>query len=176
RMHRNLLAGGETAVALDETVIYATDKGIRKKRKELEIIRNEKLPAVFDLIGEAAALGDLSENAEFTSAIEERENLNRRAILIKDQLDRVNRIQPDEAKTDHVTLGSRVTLTNLSNQDQEAYSILGPWDGDVDKGIISYLSPMGRALIDKIPGEEFEIELPGGKAHYKLEKIQIHRD
>ncbi|MEM7260890.1 MAG: GreA/GreB family elongation factor [Planctomycetota bacterium] len=161
-------------VAVDDSVIYSTDVGIARKRKELEEIRNDKLPAIFKLIGEAAEFGDLSENAEFTSAIEERENLNRRAMEIQSQLDKVRRIDPKDASTEFVTLGSRVTLTNTINQERNTFSLLGPWDGGPEDGVLSYMSPLGRALVDKKPGEEFSVTLPTGEANFRVEAIQLH--
>lgn len=163
-----------TTTFIDDSVIYSTDAGIAKRRAELAQIRNEKLPAIFKLIGEAAEFGDLSENAEFTSAIEERENLNRRAMEIQADLDRVRRIEPSEASTDRVSLGSRVKLLDLVTREEYEYSLLGPWDGGPEDGVISYLSPIGRAMLDRVPAEVFEVELPDGTSKLKVEGISIH--
>lgn len=158
----------------DTSVIYATDEGVQRKRLELADIRNEKLPAIYKAIGDAAALGDLSENSEFTSAIEERENLNRRAVDLQTQLDSVQRIDISEASMDQVTLGSRVRIRNLETDSEETYSVLGPWDGDPEQGVVSYLSPLGRALLDKTPGDEIKVELPQGSARYAVQEILRH--
>lgn len=163
----------ETA-ALDESVVYATPEAIQRKRKELEYLRNEKLPEIYKMIGDAAAMGDLSENYEFTSAIEERENMNRRVMEIQKQLDGVVQIDVSQASTSHVSLGSRATLTNMQTGEREIYSVLGPWDGDPEQGVVSYLSPLGLSLIDKASGEEFEVELPTGMARYRVESIGVH--
>ncbi|MFQ5654273.1 MAG: GreA/GreB family elongation factor [Planctomycetota bacterium] len=159
---------------IDGSVIYATAAGINKVRRQLEEIRNEKLPAVFDLIGKAAEHGDLSENAEFISAIEEREKLTRRALEIQEQLDRAQPIELGEASTERVSLGSRVTLLNLESQEREIYSVLGPWDGDAADGVVSYLSPLGRQLVDKTQAQEIDVKLPAGHARYRIEAIEIH--
>lgn len=177
RAHPNVLARGRgkaTKATLDENVIYSTDVGLAVKNSELEEIRNEKLPAIFKAIGDAAALGDLSENAEFTSAIEERENLNRRAMELQAQLDRAQRIDPNEANLDTANLGTRLTLTNCETGQKSVYALLGPWDGSPEDGVISYLSPMGRAVWQRKKGEEFEVELPDGKVSMRLESIDRH--
>ena len=162
------------ATSEQSDTIYTTEEGMMKKRRELEEIRNEKLPAIFKAIGDAAALGDLSENAEFTSAIEERENLNRRAIELQTQLDKAERIDLTQAGTDRVSLGSRVTLKQLKNDKIVTYSLLGPWDGDPEHGVVSYMSPLGRALMDLAEGDEFEVQLPGGTEKYRVERIGLH--
>ncbi|MCA8961750.1 MAG: GreA/GreB family elongation factor, partial [Planctomycetes bacterium] len=80
-----------------------------------------------------------------------------------------------QASLEHVTLGSRVTLTDLGNSERLAYSLLGPWDGGPEDGVLSYMSPLGRAVLDKKPGEEFEVTLPTGQAKYRVESIDRHR-
>ncbi|MCI0651263.1 MAG: GreA/GreB family elongation factor [Planctomycetes bacterium] len=173
RLRPTLLAGEVIATAhvADSDSIYATDEGIRKIRKELELIRNDKLPTIYRAIGDAASMGDLSENAEFTSAIEERENLNRRVLELQSQLDRAVRIDLAAAHTDRASIGTRVSLRNVTTGNVETYSILGPWDSSAEQGIVSYQAPLGRAILDRKPGEEFAVELPTGAVRYRLEEI-----
>ncbi|HIG04722.1 MAG TPA: hypothetical protein EYQ08_03195 [Planctomycetes bacterium] len=156
-----------------QRVIYSTQFGIDKVQGELTEIRNEKLPAIFKAIGDAAALGDLSENAEFTSAIEERENLNRRVMELQGDLDRVRLIDPEEASTDQVGLGSKIKFHNISTDSTYEYCLLGPWDGGPDNGVLSYLSPLGKAMLQKKEGEEFDVELPAGV--HKVKVLEISR-
>lgn len=164
----------KATAAIDDSVVYATPEAVVRKRKELEYLRNEKLPEIFKMIGDAAAMGDLSENYEFSSAIEERENCNRRIMELQKQLDRVVPINIAEAATNHVSLGSRAELTNLGTGEPEVYSLLGPWDGDPEHGVVSYQSPLGLALMDRAAGDEFEVELPTGNARYRVESISVH--
>ncbi len=154
-----------------ESAIYSTQFGMDKVRHELEEIRNVKLPEIFKAIGDAAALGDLSENAEFTSAIEERENLNRRVMELQGDLDRARLIDPSQASIDQVGLGSKIRIVNLTTESQDTYSILGPWDGGPDQGVLSYLSPLGKALLQRSVGDEFEVKLPNGTQLVKIEEI-----
>ena len=173
RRHPSVLASNRAKTAVvDDSVIYSTEKGIKRLSRDLEEIRNEKLPEIYKAIGDAAALGDLSENAEFTSAIEERENLNRRVLDLQAQLDRTQVIDPSEASTDVVGIGSRVKLLNLSDGVGSCYDLLGPWDGSPEDGVLSYQSPLGKALLRRSPGEEIEVTLPGGQVRYRLEGIE----
>ncbi len=157
---------GSATVA--DSAIYSTKFGITKVQGELELIRNVKLPEIFKAIGDAAALGDLSENAEFTSAIEERENLNRRVMEMQGELDRVRVIDPEEASTDQVGLGSKIHFNNLTTGKEATYCLLGPWDGGPDEGVLSYLSPVGKAMLQKKVGDEFEVVLPTGVQQVKI--------
>lgn len=161
-----------SAVA-QQSAIYSTQFGMDKVQSELTEIRNEKLPAIFKAIGDAAALGDLSENAEFTSAIEERENLNRRVMELQGDLDRARLIDPEEASTDQIGLGSKIKFHNISTDSTFEYCLLGPWDGGPDNGVLSYLSPLGKAMLQKKEGEEFDVELPTGV--HKVKVLEISR-
>ncbi|MDE0959942.1 MAG: GreA/GreB family elongation factor [Planctomycetota bacterium] len=161
------------SVADRQSAIYSTQAGMNKVQDELTDIRNEKLPAIFKAIGDAAALGDLSENAEFTSAIEERENLNRRVMELQGSLDRARLINPDEASTTQIGLGCKVRYHNISTDTIFEYCLLGPWDGGPDEGVLSYLSPLGTAMLQKKVGEEFEVKLPTGV--HKVRVLEISR-
>jgi transcription elongation factor GreA len=161
-----------SAVA-QQSAIYSTQFGMDKVQNQLTEIRNEKLPAIFKAIGDAAALGDLSENAEFTSAIEERENLNRKVMELQGDLDRARLIDPEEASTDQIGLGSKIKFHNISTDSTFEYCLLGPWDGGPDNGVLSYLSPLGKAMLQKKEGEEFDVELPTGV--HKVKVLEISR-
>ncbi|NRA75282.1 MAG: transcription elongation factor GreA, partial [Planctomycetes bacterium] len=160
-----------TSVSASDSAIYSTQMGMDKVRSELEQIRNVKLPEIFEAIGDAAALGDLSENAEFTSAIEERENLNRRVLELQGELDRARLIDPTQASTTQVGLGCKIRIMNLTTDSEHTYSLLGPWDGGPEEGVLSYLSPLGKALLQGSVGEEIEVELPNGTQTVKIEEI-----
>ena len=159
------------AASASDSAIYSTQFGMDKISSELEEIRNVKLPEIYEAIGDAAALGDLSENAEYTSAIEVRENLNRRVLELQGDLDRAMLIDPSEASIDQVGLGSRIKIMNLTTDSEATYWLLGPWDGGPEQGVLSYLSPLGKALLQKSVGEEVEVKLPNGTQMVKIEEI-----
>ena len=160
--------------SIGDDVIYSTEAGIQRVRKELELLRNEKLPAIYEAIGEAAAMGDLSENYEFTSAIVERENLNRKVLELQSQLDKARPINLSEVDTERASLGTQLRLTNLASGEHESYVILGPWDSQAEEGIISYRAPLGRALLDHPVGAEVDVELPEGRRRYRIDGIEVY--
>jgi transcription elongation GreA/GreB family factor len=76
------------------------------------------------------------------------------------------------AKTDQVNLGTRVHVTDLTNDHHESFAIMGAWDGDPDNGLISYLTPVGQALLNRKPGDEVELEFHGNSHRYRIDSIE----
>ena len=155
----------------EEDFIYVTESGVSRKRLEFRELTEEKLPKNFQDIGRAAAFGDLSENAEYTSALEERDRLTKRATELKRDLDLVRIISPAMLKDHEVFLGSRVRLLNSKSNREVTYKILGPWDGGPEDGVLSYRSPLAIVLIGSKVGDEVEAQLPGGTEKFKVLEI-----
>jgi transcription elongation GreA/GreB family factor len=76
------------------------------------------------------------------------------------------------AKTDVVGPGTIVVATDLANNQAETFTILGAWDSDPDAGVISYLTPVAMALLNRKVGDEVEFELHGSKRRQRIEKIE----
>ena len=155
----------------EEPWIYVTEPGLLGKQAEFRELTEEKLPKNFQDIGRAAAFGDLSENAEYTSALEERDRLTKRATEMKDQLDKVRMISPEMLKEGEVTLGARVRLVNATTGQEVTYNILGPWDGSPDQGVLSYRSPLAIPLLGTKVGDEVEAQLPGGVERFRVLEV-----
>jgi transcription elongation factor GreA len=155
----------------DDGVIYVTAEGLERKRDEYREITDVKLPENFKAIGRAREFGDLSENAEYTSALEERDRLTHRATQMKQDLDKARILGPEFVKDDVAGLGSRVRVVRLETGEEATYSVLGPWDADPEHGVVSYRSPLGRALLGHRVGEEVVAELPAGRERYRITAI-----
>ena len=76
------------------------------------------------------------------------------------------------AKTDVVGPGTIVVATDLATSQSETFTILGAWDSDPDHGVISYLTPIAMALLNRKVGDEVEFELHGSKRRHRIEKIE----
>ena len=148
--------------------MYVTAEGLARKQGEFREIMEVKLPKNFADIGRAAAFGDLSENAEYTSALEERDHLTRRASSIKSELDKAKVIDPGRCQDGVVGLGSVIRLRNEQTGEEVDYKLLGPWDGGPEDGVLSYKSPLGRAFLGKSVGEVVEAQLPSGPQVFKV--------
>lgn len=152
-------------------IIFSTEAGKRVLEEEIRDLQDEKLPAIFKAIGDAAELGDLSENAEFTSACEERDNLVRKAEQIQEDLEKIQIINSSMIKEGKVGLGSRVRAENMESGDSVFYSVLGPWDGGPEEGVLNYRSPLGQFFLGKEVDDEVEVVLPGGTTMYRILEI-----
>ena len=80
---------------------------------------------------------------------------------------------PTTASTAVVSFGTKVTLFNKDTNQNEVYTILGPWESDPDKGIISYMSPRGNALLDRKQEEEFSFTINDSQYNYKVVNSEI---
>ncbi len=132
----------------------------------------KKIPANSKEIAIARSYGDLSENHEYKAAKEMQKILMRRKEELETQLKRARGTDFSNASTDVVGIGTVVRATDLDTNQPETFTILGAWDSDPDKGIISYLSPVAQALLNRKVGDEVEFELHGAKHRHRIEKIE----
>jgi len=157
---------------LDENKIYVTKKGYEKKKSEFDHLMNEEFAENARDLGEAITRGDLRENAEYKAAREKQAMLVGKAERMKAELQKVVIIEPHSINSNTVSPGSKVTLKHEGKAELETYTILGPWDVDIEKNIISYLSPVGKGLLNRTVGEIIKIKLPEGETTYEIIKIE----
>lgn len=156
---------------LDERFIFTTADGLHRRAEELRVLKEVTMPANAKQIGEAAAQGDLRENADWQAAIEERDMLVALARKITEELARARTITAEEVPAEVVGIGSRVTLRKVADGTELVATFLGPWDGDVEKRLYSYTSGLGMALMGKPIGETVEIKLEGLEGEYRIESL-----
>src|SRR5215213_7914553 len=121
-------------------------------------------PEVIDAIEEARAHGDLSENAEYHAAKERQGQIEAMLADIEDRLSRALVIDPTTLSGDKVVFGATVTL--LDEEDKQVrYQLVGQVEADATNGRISYASPLGRALIGRVVGEDVEVSTPSGERY-----------
>lgn len=137
----------------EEDVTYTTEEGLEKRRAELEYLVNERIPEVIKEIGQAAEFGDLSENAEYSAAVEERGRLAKRASRMEEEIAEARLITPEIASAHHVTVGSRVRAKNLDTGEERTFTFLGPWDAEPAEGVLAYNAPLGQAFMGAEAGE-----------------------
>jgi transcription elongation factor GreA len=172
RAYPRLLAEEAKPTAIESEFIYATAEGIARRRKEFEHLVNTLIPENAKDIGRAAALGDISDNADFRAATQERDRLNALRGHVTDEMNRARPITPDMVHTDQVSIGSRVTVEDTESGEQHTYTLLGPWDADADRGIIAYAAPLAQSLLRHKVGEEVTFEHAGQKTHYRILNIE----
>ncbi len=142
-------------------------QGLEKLHKELEALKLER-PLVIQAIKEAREEGDLRENAGYDAARERQGMLEAKITFIESRLPRLNVIDMDTLGGDVVTFGATVTLEDLDTGEEKIYTLMGPDESDVDKGVISVLSPVGQALLGREAGDEIIVDAPRGKIEYEV--------
>ncbi len=156
---------------LDPNILFCTEGALLRKRMEFEELVNRQIPENAAEIGRAASYGDLSENSEWSAAIEKQSRLTRLSEEMAAEMAKARIIDPTVQGGDQVTLGSRVRLQDQDGRTVE-YTILGPWEVDLDRGIISYLSPIGKSLLKKSPGDRFQINVRATTNTYEVLGIE----
>lgn len=148
-----------------------TRTGYEKLNSELRYLKTVERPQVIQAIEEARAHGDLSENAEFEAAKERQAFIEARVNELSYKLNSADIIDPDKLPKDRAVFASRVLLENIDTGEDVEYMLVGPEESDIDKGLISIASPLGRAIMGRKPGDEISLEAPGGKRVYELVEI-----
>ncbi|MDR0597138.1 MAG: transcription elongation factor GreA [Treponema sp.] len=151
--------------------LMVTMAKFEEKQRELARIMDVEIPLNSKEIGFALSLGDLRENAEYKAAKEKQDLLNSTAAKLKDEIDRAQLFDPSTVNLSRVSFGTKALLYNSSNGENEEYTILGPWESDPDNRIISYLSPLGGAILNKKPGEQFDFSINDQKVSYTVREI-----
>jgi transcription elongation factor GreA len=144
-----------------------TAEGVAELQKELEILKAQRGP-IAERIKSAREFGDLSENAEYSSALQEQEKTETRIFEIDNILQNVEIIKAPKGDA-KVQLGSKVNLKNGSKAKE--FQIVGTVEADPLNGKISDESPIGQALLGKKLGEEVEIKTPAETATYVISSI-----
>ncbi len=148
-----------------------TKYGYEKLSKELEYLKTVARPEVAKEIDRARELGDLKENAEYHAAKEKQAHIERRIAELSDILSRAVVIDPSEHSHKRVSFGSTVYLVDVDTGEGVKYVIVGAPEAKPEKGLISFHSPLAKALLGKEEGDEVEVNLPGGVKVYEIEKI-----
>jgi transcription elongation GreA/GreB family factor len=156
-----------------DTSFYVSWESLERRKREYDELVNKKLPANAREIAVARSYGDLRENHEYKAAKETHKILMRRKSELEAEMVRARGSDFNTARTDVVSLGTRVTVTELGTQHTEPLCILGAWDSEPEKGIISYLTPIAQTLLNRKVGEEVEFELHGAKRHFRIDAIEL---
>ncbi|WP_462324201.1 transcription elongation factor GreA [Desulfoplanes sp.] len=142
-------------------------QGLEKVHQELEELKKER-PLVVQAIKEAREEGDLRENAGYDAAKERQGMLEAKINYIESRIPFYNVIDMDKLGGDVITFGATVTLKDMDTDEEKTYTLMGPDESDVNKGIISVLSPVGQALLGKEEDDEILVEAPRGRIEYEI--------
>ena len=157
---------------MDVKKIFITEEGLLELKKEFEELQNDKRPKVLERLAEARAMGDLSENSEYTAAREELALIDGRIEELQEIVKGAEIIKEDHSAKGkkEVKLGSRVKVEVKGKHD--IFALVGEWEADPKEKKISHESPLGKALIGKAVGEKVEVQAPAGKIVYTVVEIE----
>ena len=146
-----------------------TVNGLNKIKDELKVLKEKKRPQIVAAISEARSHGDLKENAEYHAA-KEQQSLNEGRIQeIEYIIARANIIDVTKINNDgKVIFGSTVYLENLDTNEKINYKIVGRDEADLEKKLIFFQSPIGKALIGKNKNDLVEVKTPSGMKNFEI--------
>ena len=154
----------------DKEVIL-TLEGLNKLEKELEHLKTVRRREVAERIKQALEFGDISENSEYEDAKNEQGFIEGRIIAIEKMLRNVRIIDDQDVNLHEVGVGSKVSLLDLDTNEELVYTIVGSAEADPLHFKISNESPVGKALLGRESGEEFEVDVPVGTLRYRVTAI-----
>jgi len=148
-----------------------TPEGVEKLEAELDELWNVERRRVTQEVSEAAAQGDRSENAEYIYGKKRLREIDRRVRFLRKRLDQLVVVLPGEvADQERIFFGAWVTLEDEDGEERR-YRLVGPDEFDVERGLISVQSPIGRVLLGKREGDEVTVQRPAGPAVYAVTRI-----
>lgn len=148
-----------------------TQYGYNKICAELKQLKDIERPKNVIEIDTARAHGDLKENAEYHAAREKQRLIESRIAELSSMLSNAQIIDPATLKHDKVSFGSSVKIVNLDTDKEFLYTLVGGIESNPTKGLISVASPIARALMGKVVGEEVSITLPNGENEFEILEI-----
>ncbi len=169
---QSLITGESTKQ--DSTLVVSWSSLERRKEEYGELVQ-KKIPANSKEIAIARSYGDLRENHEYKAAKEMQKLLMRRKGELEAQLVRARGMDFSAVKTDAVNIGTCIRVTDVANQTQESYTILGAWDSDPDQGIISYLTPVAQSFLNQKVGAEVEVKSDGTTRKFRVDSIESYK-
>jgi len=145
---------------------------LEKRRAEHEELVKKKIPDNSKEIALARSYGDLKENFEFKAAKQMQAVLMRRKAELEQALDNARGTAFENPDTARVSIGTVVTLRDSDSGTEETYAILGAWDGDPERNIISYQTAIGQALLGHQPGEVVTLNTEHGTSKFEIISIE----
>jgi len=143
----------------------------KKLSEELEQLKTHERGIIAKIIDEARELGDLKENAEYHAAKDKQGLMEARIAELTDVVGRAQVIDPSTLAHERISFGSTVMMTDQETEEELTYTIVGGQESNPTTGLISFQSPVAKALLGKEEGDEVEITLPSGKRTYDIEEV-----
>jgi transcription elongation GreA/GreB family factor/transcription elongation factor GreA-like protein len=158
--------------SVKEQPLIVSHASYDRRKAELEDIIQKKIPQNSKEIGQARSYGDLRENFEFKAAKDMQKLLMQRRGELERLLGRAQATDFASVRTDSVQIGTSVTVTDLGTTQSHTYHILGAWDGDPARGIISYPAALAQTLLNKKVGDTVEAAGETGPQKLRIDRVE----
>lgn len=150
-----------------------TRGGLEALEEEFKHLKYEERPAVIRAIAAAREHGDLKENAEYHAARERQGFIEGRITVLEGVISCAEVIDTATLTGDVVVFGATVLLADEDTDEETTYQIVGAYEADVDKGLLSVTAPLARALIGKTIGDSVEVTTPRGSKSYEICEVSF---
>lgn len=150
---------------------YITPSGLEKLRSEFHELMHVERPKIVEIVTWAASNGDRSENADYQYGKKRLREIDRRVHFLTKRLEDAEVVDPLKMSGEKVLFSATVTLAN-EDGDESVYQIVGEDELDPKTGKISWRSPVARALLGKMEGDEVKLVKPSGEEFVTIEKVE----
>ncbi|NLV68354.1 MAG: transcription elongation factor GreA [Spirochaetes bacterium] len=158
---------------IDVEKLIVSKEGYDRKKSELEHMVNVEMSTLSrELADVSEASGDIRENVDYNALLEKQTVLKLAISRLEDEMKRADVIDLEKINADVAGVGTKVVLENAAGGAVVTYSILGPWDADFEKGILSYRSPIAKAIMGKKRGDDVAILIDDEEKTFKIVNIE----
>lgn len=161
---------------LDVEKIYVSPEGYQKMTDALNrMVKSEMTSLSRELARAADVSGDIRENVEYNALMEKQAILKMAINKLEDEIKKAEVVNPAMVSTETVNVGANVLVEEVESGERNMYTLLGPWDADYEKKILSYRSPIGMALLGKKPGDLIDLRIGDEARKLKILSIEKYR-
>ena len=150
-----------------------TSSGLEIIKLELNNLKKIERPQIIQAISSAREHGDLKENAEYHAAKDKQAFVEGRITELEDVISRANVIDLSKLSGKTITFGAKVKILDEDTNQETDYHIVGPYEANMEAGLISIASPIAKALIGKEENMSVEVRTPSGIKNYEIVSITI---
>jgi transcription elongation factor GreA len=161
---------------LDVEKLIVSREGYEKMKAELdrlvsvELVNNSK-----ELTKVADVSADIRENVEYNALMEKQATLELSISRLDSEMKKAQVLNQDDVSTDSVNIGTTVILMDVDTNEERDYTILGPWDADFERRVLSYRSPIAKSLLGSKQGDVINLDIEEGRKKYKIKEVQKYR-
>lgn len=156
------------------TCYYMTKEAFDRLNLEIDDLEYNVLPSIVKEVSSARGNGDLSENAEYHAAKDKQRSVMKKIGYLKDFQVNAHVVDCSNLSCDVVKFGVFVEILDLDNDKKRKVRLVGDYEADIGKGLISISAPLGKVLLGKKVGDVVDCETPNGIFSYEIVNITVN--